>query len=187
MYLFPNFWSQYRTNRRGQGRWGQKYADTSLFSGGMKFSDEGKVVEDKMINAVLEQERFLAVFTGKATTSRLLLDARHYGGGGPWSPYLVPILQYRYDTQAHAASGGSRHFVISPERQLLLEQCDDTALTLFNHDYYRRHFHNGRSRQPIRAELPHRAERDNGQADGCCRSTVRGNQCRHGQHEGGAV
>eukprot|EP00903_Cladosiphon_okamuranus_P013718 g12774.t1 len=51
------------------GRWGAKYADTSLFSGGMKFSDEGKVVEDKMLNAVLEQGGFSAVFTGISTTA----------------------------------------------------------------------------------------------------------------------
>lgn len=35
----------------------------------MEFSDGGKVVEDKMLNAVLEQRGFLAVFTGKQTSS----------------------------------------------------------------------------------------------------------------------
>lgn len=30
----------------------------------MIFSDGGKVVEDKMLNAILEQTSFLAVFTG---------------------------------------------------------------------------------------------------------------------------
>ena len=48
-----------------QSRWGTEYADTELFSGGMKFSDGGRVVEDKMLKAVLEQKGFLAAFTGK--------------------------------------------------------------------------------------------------------------------------
>eukprot|EP00752_Nemacystus_decipiens_P006893 g6191.t1 len=50
-------------------RWGPKYAESPIFSGGMEFSDEGKVVEDKMLNAVLEQRGFLAVFTGISTTA----------------------------------------------------------------------------------------------------------------------
>ncbi|CBJ48305.1 conserved unknown protein [Ectocarpus siliculosus] len=50
-------------------RWGYKYANTPLFSGGMKFSDGGKVVENKMLNAVVEQEGFLAAFTGVSTTA----------------------------------------------------------------------------------------------------------------------
>lgn len=36
----------------------------------MKFSDGGKVVEDKMLNALLEQNGFLAVFTGKKIFAR---------------------------------------------------------------------------------------------------------------------
>lgn len=31
----------------------------------MRFSDEGRVVENKMLNAVLEEGSFLAAFTGK--------------------------------------------------------------------------------------------------------------------------
>ncbi|CAM9413937.1 unnamed protein product, partial [Sphacelaria rigidula] len=45
-------------------RWGTEYNET-LFSKGMRFSDGGKVVEDKMLNAVLEQGGFLAAFTGE--------------------------------------------------------------------------------------------------------------------------
>ncbi len=48
-----------------QERWGSEYANTTLFSGGMQFSDGGKVVEDKMLNALLEQRGFLTVFTGE--------------------------------------------------------------------------------------------------------------------------
>ena len=48
-----------------QARWGQRYANTTLFSGGMTFSDGGRVVEDKMLRAVVEQGDFLAAFTGK--------------------------------------------------------------------------------------------------------------------------
>lgn len=47
-----------------QARWGTEYNET-LFSKGMRFSDGGKVVEDKMLNAVLEQGGFLAAFTGE--------------------------------------------------------------------------------------------------------------------------
>ncbi|CAM9541948.1 unnamed protein product [Pylaiella littoralis] len=50
-------------------RWGSKYANTTLFSGGMEFSDGGKVVEEKMLNAVLGQRGFLAAFTGISTTA----------------------------------------------------------------------------------------------------------------------
>lgn len=54
------------TNRalQNQTRWGPEYEDT-LFSGGMLFSDEGRVVENKMMKAVLEQGGFVAAFTGK--------------------------------------------------------------------------------------------------------------------------
>lgn len=52
------------TNDPGQTRWGREYADSMLFSGGMNFSDGGTVVEDKFLNAVVEQQGFLAAFTG---------------------------------------------------------------------------------------------------------------------------
>lgn len=55
-----------------QTRWGYKYANTPLFSGGMKFSDGGKVVENKMLNAVVEQEGFLAAFTGEERVTHIL-------------------------------------------------------------------------------------------------------------------
>lgn len=47
-----------------QARWGDEYTDT-LFSGGMTFSDGGKLVEDKMLNALVEQGGFVVAFTGK--------------------------------------------------------------------------------------------------------------------------
>lgn len=47
-----------------QERWGREYEDT-LFSKGMRFADEGKVVEDKMLNAIVQQGGFVAAFTGK--------------------------------------------------------------------------------------------------------------------------
>ncbi|CAM9238852.1 unnamed protein product, partial [Hapterophycus canaliculatus] len=50
-------------------RWGYKYANTSLFSEGIHFSDGGIVVENKMLNAVVEQRGFLAAFTGVSTTA----------------------------------------------------------------------------------------------------------------------
>ncbi|CAN0396711.1 unnamed protein product [Pylaiella littoralis] len=50
-------------------RWGHKYANTPLFSGGMRFSDGGTVVENKFLNAVLEQKGFVAAFTGISTTA----------------------------------------------------------------------------------------------------------------------
>ncbi|CAN0590638.1 unnamed protein product, partial [Ectocarpus sp. 12 AP-2014] len=53
-------------------RWGYKYANTPLFSGGMNFSDGGKVVENKMLNAVVEQEGFLAAFTGEERVTHVL-------------------------------------------------------------------------------------------------------------------
>lgn len=39
-----------------------------LFSGGMSFSDGGTVVENKFLNAVVEQQGFLAAFTGNVRT-----------------------------------------------------------------------------------------------------------------------
>lgn len=56
-----------------QARWGPKYANTTLFSGGMEFSDGGAVVEDKILNAVLEQGSFLAAFTGNKSFQHGLL------------------------------------------------------------------------------------------------------------------
>ncbi|CAM9376102.1 unnamed protein product [Scytosiphon promiscuus] len=50
-------------------RWGHKYADTPLFSRGIRFSDGGTVVENKMLQAVVEQRGFLAAFTGVSTTA----------------------------------------------------------------------------------------------------------------------
>lgn len=47
-----------------QERWGRKYEHT-LFSQGMMFADEGKVVEDKILNAIVQQGGFVAAFTGK--------------------------------------------------------------------------------------------------------------------------
>lgn len=47
-----------------QAKWGQEYEKT-LFSGGMTFSDGGRVVENKMLNAVVEQGGFVAAFTGQ--------------------------------------------------------------------------------------------------------------------------
>lgn len=72
------------TNHQEQRRWGAKYAHTTLFSGGMKFSDGGKVVEDKMLNAVVEQRGFLAAFTGIEISDRLLVGcfAVWAGSGG---------------------------------------------------------------------------------------------------------
>lgn len=46
----------------------------------MRFSDEGKVVENKMLNAVLEQGNFLAAFTGKGVPS-FPQTAKQAGGG----------------------------------------------------------------------------------------------------------
>lgn len=57
-----------------QHRWGREYEHT-LFSNGMVFSDEGKVVQDKMLNAVVQQGGFVAAFTGvhyRVSTSFLL-------------------------------------------------------------------------------------------------------------------
>lgn len=71
MLFSPHFWHQFLQTNARQGRWGPKYADTPLFSGGMEFSDGGKVVENKMLNAVLEQRGFLAVFTGKETSDKV--------------------------------------------------------------------------------------------------------------------
>lgn len=48
-----------------QARWGSKYENTELFSGGMKFSDGARAVENKMLNAIVEQGDFVAAFTGK--------------------------------------------------------------------------------------------------------------------------
>ncbi|CAM9338919.1 unnamed protein product, partial [Hapterophycus canaliculatus] len=45
-------------------RWGAEYED-SLFDGAVAWSDGGKVVEDKMLNAVMEQDSFVAAFTGE--------------------------------------------------------------------------------------------------------------------------
>lgn len=46
----------------------------------MRFSDEGRVVENKMLNAVLEQGNFLAAFTGKGAVS--FPQTAKQGGGG---------------------------------------------------------------------------------------------------------
>lgn len=54
----------FNTNVYEQTRWGREYADSMLFSGGMSFSDGGTVVENKFLNAVVEQQGFLAAFTG---------------------------------------------------------------------------------------------------------------------------
>ncbi|CAM9749159.1 unnamed protein product, partial [Ectocarpus sp. 6 AP-2014] len=46
-------------------RWGAEYEDT-LFSDAMAWgADGGQVVKDKMLNAVLEQDSFVAAFTGE--------------------------------------------------------------------------------------------------------------------------
>lgn len=62
--------------KRKQARWGPSYANTKLFSGGMTFSDGGMVVQNKMLNAVLEQGSFLAAFTGKKSFQHGLLGER---------------------------------------------------------------------------------------------------------------
>lgn len=49
-------------------RWGRKYEHT-LFSQGMMFADEGKVVEDKILNAIVQQGGFVAAFTGTSVTA----------------------------------------------------------------------------------------------------------------------
>ncbi|CAN0464321.1 unnamed protein product [Ectocarpus sp. 12 AP-2014] len=47
-------------------RWGAEYEDT-LFSDSMAWgADGGQVVKDKMLNAVLEQDSFVAAFTGNS-------------------------------------------------------------------------------------------------------------------------
>lgn len=47
-----------------QAKWGEEYGNTTLFSGGMAFSDGGRAVENKMLNAVVEQGSFRVAFTG---------------------------------------------------------------------------------------------------------------------------
>lgn len=47
-----------------QANWGAEYKDT-IFSGGMHFSDGGRVVENKMLYALLQQGGFVAAFTGE--------------------------------------------------------------------------------------------------------------------------
>lgn len=37
----------------------------------MSWSDGGGVVEDKMLNAILEQDSFVAAFTGERETERM--------------------------------------------------------------------------------------------------------------------
>lgn len=54
----------YDPNNTEQTRWGRNYSDSMLFSGGMRFSDGGTVLENKFLNAVVEQQGFLAAFTG---------------------------------------------------------------------------------------------------------------------------
>eukprot|EP00903_Cladosiphon_okamuranus_P005594 g5566.t1 len=50
-------------------RWGREYGDSLLFSGGMRFSDGGTVLQNKFLNSVVEQQGFLAAFTGVSTTA----------------------------------------------------------------------------------------------------------------------
>lgn len=47
-----------------QAKWGEEYGNTTLFSGGMAFSDGGRAVENKMLNAIVEQGSFRVAFTG---------------------------------------------------------------------------------------------------------------------------
>ena len=62
MTIHKNVRPDGRTTSR-QAKWGPEYEKT-LFSGGMVFSDGGRVVEDKILRAVVEQGDFLAAFTG---------------------------------------------------------------------------------------------------------------------------
>eukprot|EP00903_Cladosiphon_okamuranus_P014125 g13127.t1 len=47
-------------------RWGEEYKDTLFGEDAMSWSDGGRVVEDKMLNAVLEQDSFVTAFTGNS-------------------------------------------------------------------------------------------------------------------------
>lgn len=62
--MFMLFWI---CKRKIQERWGPEYKD-KLFSGGMNFSDEGNVIENKLLSAILDQGGFLAAFTGERWT-----------------------------------------------------------------------------------------------------------------------
>lgn len=48
-----------------QERWGPEYENTLFGAAAMSWSDGGEVVEDKMLNAVLEQDSFVTAFTGE--------------------------------------------------------------------------------------------------------------------------
>lgn len=48
-----------------QERWGPEYRESLFGPAAMSWSDGGRVLEDKMLNAVLEQGSFVAAFTGE--------------------------------------------------------------------------------------------------------------------------
>lgn len=74
----PIFKSQRALYSPLKAKWGEEYGNTTLLSGGMKFADGGRAVENKILNAVVEQRSFRVAFTGMKIDNALARAAMRY-------------------------------------------------------------------------------------------------------------